>query len=419
MFVRSLGIGLAALALATCGGGGGGNGDGGGDDDGDGSVAPDATPAPYCQPASGTNLRLQLITDDLVRPVGIAAPAADSRIFIVEQVGRIRVVKDGLLLKEPFLTIDTNDGGNEQGLLGLAFHPDYDKNGRFFVFYVQSGSNDLRVAEYHADAGADVADPEEKVILDVAHPSADNHNGGTVAFGPDGLLYISFGDGGAADNYYEHGQETGSRLAKILRVDVDGGDPYAIPPSNPWAGGGGVAEMFAWGLRNPWRIAIDSSNGDVWIGDVGQGLYEEIDVVRGGTSGQNFGWAVFEGPSCFTADPDGDLGCDNPGDYVAPVTAYNRDGTGQCSVVAGGVYRGTCMPDMVGRFFFGDYCSGEVRSFPASSDTIEYSATTDHTSDVDPQGVLYGRLSSFGTDGYGELYVAAMQGGAVYRIEVE
>lgn len=414
---------LGALALATCGGGGSGDDDDddgdGGNQPGDGAPAPDATPAPYCSPQSGTSLRLQLISDAFVRPVGIAAPPADPRLFIVEQVGRIRVVKDGLLQSSPFLTVDTNDGGDEQGLLGLAFHPDYAKNGRFFVFYVLQGSYNLRVAEYHADPNADVADATEKVILDIPHPGADNHNGGTLTFGPDGLLYISLGDGGAANNYYEHGQEPGSRLAKILRIDVDGGDPYAIPSSNPWASGGGVGEMFAWGLRNPWRIAIDPSNGDVWIGDVGQGMYEEVDVVRAGTSGQNFGWAVFEGPACFTEDPDGNAGCDSPGDYVAPVVAYDRQGTGQCSVIMGGVYRGTCMPDMVGRVFFGDYCSGEVRSFPASTNQLDYSATTDHTSDVDPSGLLYGRISSFGVDGYGELYVAALQAGAVYRIEVE
>ncbi len=431
----AVGAAVGGLALVTCGGGsgasdGGDDGDGGGTGTGtgtgdgglvvvDGAPAPDAAPAPYCTPRSGSNLRLQLITNQVVRPVGIAAPPADPRLFIVEQVGRIRVVKDGALRTTPFLTINVNDTGDEQGLLGLAFHPGYATNGRFFVFYVRPGGNHLRVAEYHADPGADVAGTQEKVILDVAHPSADNHNGGTVAFGPDGLLYISLGDGGAADNYYEHGQAPGTRLAKILRVDVDGGDPYAIPPSNPWAQGGGVTEMFAWGLRNPWRIAIDASTGDVWIGDVGQGAYEEIDVVRAGTRGQNFGWGVFEGPDCFTADPDGNLGCNNPGAYVAPVVAYNRQGTGQCSVVAGGVYRGACMPDLTGRFFFGDYCSGEVRSFPSSTAQLTYAQTTNHTADVDPQGLLYGRLSSFGTDGYGELYVAAMQGSAVYRIEVE
>jgi glucose/arabinose dehydrogenase len=256
------------------------------------------------------------------------------------------------------------------------------------------------------------------LILEVNHP-ADNHNGGTLAFGPDGFLYISFGDGGAANDYFGNGQNPDARLAKILRIDVDTGDPYGIPASNPWADGGGVAEMFAWGLRNPWKITFDSSNGDLWIGDVGQGLYEEIDVVRAGTEGQNFGWPVFEGTGCFTEDDSGNLNCDRPQDYVPAVLAYNRDGSGQCSVIAGGVYRGTCMTDYVGQFFFGDYCSGEVSTFPATTTSIQYSAVTNHTDDVDPTGLLYGRISAFGTDGYGELYVAALQSGEVYRIEVE
>jgi glucose/arabinose dehydrogenase len=408
---------VTILLLAACGGGGGGGDDGTPDARRDGGTTPDASPAPYCTPKAGSALRLQLITDAVENPVAVAAPHGDPRLFIVEQPGRIRIVKDGLLLSTPFLTIDTNDLGDEQGLLGLAFHPDYEKNGRFFVHYIRPGSNDIRIAEYTATG--DVASPTEKVILDVPHPSADNHNGGTLVFGTDGYLYVSLGDGGAADNFYEHGQNPDSHKAKVLRLDVDSGDPYGIPASNPWAGGGGVPEMYAWGLRNPWKIAIDAANGDLWIGDVGQGWYEEVDVVRAGGAGPNFGWAVFEGPDCFTADPDGNAGCSDPDAYRFPVMYYDRRGTGQCSVIVGGVYRGTCMPDLVGQVFFGDYCSGEVRTFPATSTSLDYGATTDRTSDLDPQGVLFGRLSGFGVDGYNELYVTALQSGEVYRIEVE
>ena len=407
------GLVVTILALVACKGGSSG------DDGGDDTPAPDATAAPYCSPKVGSALRLQLITDAVERPVTVAAPPADPRIFIVEQPGRIRVVKDGVLLPTPFLSIETNDLGNEQGLLGLAFHPQYAKNGRFFVHYIRPDGNDIRIAEYTATPGSDVASTTERVLLDVPHPSADNHNGGTLVFGTDGFLYISLGDGGAADDYYENGQNTASHKAKVLRVDVDRGDPYEVPASNPWAGGGGVPEMYAWGLRNPWKIAIDPANGDLWIGDVGQGWYEEVDVVRAGGAGANFGWSVFEGPDCFAADPDGTLNCDRPGDYAGSVVAYDRQGTGQCSVVVGGVYRGTCMPDQVGRLFFGDYCTGEVRSFPATTDSIAMAATTDHTADLDPQGLLYGRLSGFGVDGYNELYVTALQSGEVYRIEVE
>jgi glucose/arabinose dehydrogenase len=398
---------LGLLVVAACGGG-----------DRDASTRPDARPAPYCTPRTGTALRLQSVATGLENPVAIAAPPGDPRLFVVEQPGRIRVVDDSGVRATPFLTIDTNDLGTEQGLLGLAFHPRYADNGRFFVFYVRPGRHDLRIAEYGAEPASNVARTAETVILDVPHPGADNHNGGTLAFGPDGYLYISVGDGGGANNFYGNGQNPDRLLAKLLRIDVDGGAPYAIPPSNPWAGGGGVPEMFAWGLRNPWRFTIDPDTGDVWIGDVGQGAYEEIDVVRGG-GGDNFGWAVFEGPACFTDDPDGAQGCDRPGDYVSPVMAYDRRGTGQCSVIAGPVYRGRCMPDLAGRVFFGDYCSGEVRSFAATATTITYAETTDHTQDLDPQGVLYGRLSAFGVDGYDEAYVMSRQGGAVYRIEVE
>ncbi len=332
------------------------------------------------------------------------------------------------MLPEPFLDLTDPQGANavmyaflEQGLLGLAFHPDFATNGRFFVFYVRPGSQPftLRIAEYHADPGSDTADTTETVILDIPH-TYDNHNGGTLAFGPDGYLYLSTGDGGGADDTLGSGQNTDTRLSKLLRLDVDGSAPFAIPASNPWASGAdGVAEMYAWGLRNPYRFSIDSSTGDIWIGDVGQGTYEEVDVVRSGTGGQNFGWPVFEGPMCFGDDSGGTAGCDRPADFDAPVVAYNRDGTGQCSVIGGFVYRGTCMPDMVGEYFFGDYCSGEVRSFDATASTIAFASTTDHTADLDPADLLYGRLSGFGVDGYNELYVTALQSGAVYRIEVE
>ncbi|MCA9680527.1 MAG: PQQ-dependent sugar dehydrogenase [Kofleriaceae bacterium] len=420
-------MGLAA-ATAACGGGGNGNDDGRRPDDGrvvgDGRLAPDAAPAPYCTPQHGTNLRLQLVADGLIRPVMVAAPPADPRLFIVEKVGRIRLVKDGLLQPTPFFTIDVQETGLEQGLLGVAFHPQYAVNGRFFVVYISDSSQaeqfDVHVSEFHADPSSDTADgTPEKQILTLPHGNIDNHNGGSIAFGPDGLLYLSLGDRGGANNFAETAQDPTSRDAKILRLDVDGGTPYAIPPGNPWAAGGGVGEMYAWGLRNPWRMSIDPATGDVWIGDVGEGSYEEIDVVRAGAPGSNFGWAVFEGPMCFTDDPDGDLNCDRPQDYVAPVMAYDRRGTGQCAVMGGVVYRGSCMPDLVGRYFFGDYCSGEVRSFPASTGTIAYADTTDHTTDLDPQQLLYGHLVSFTTDGFNEVYISSMQTGAVYRIEVE
>ena len=394
---------VSVIAAAACGGGGGGGGDDQGDD-APGGI--DAAPAPYCSAKAGTALRLTRITNEVVRPVAVAAPAGDPRLFVVEQPGRISVIEDGARLATPFLTIEVNDVGDEQGLLGLAFHPAYASNGRFFVFYVQPGSNDLRIAEYHATPSADVADAGETVILDIPHGNADNHNGGTLAFGPDGRLYASVGDGGGANDFYGHGQNPDSHLAKVLRIDVDGA--------------GGI-ETYAWGLRNPWKIAFDSATGDLWIGDVGQGAFEEVDVVRAGAggTGANFGWPIFEGPECFTADEGGDEGCDRPGDFDAPFTAYDRRGDGNgCSVVVAAPYRGACMPDLRGLLFVADYCTGEVHTLPSTGAAAPWAEATRVTTDLDPERVLEGRLSGFGVDGYAELYVTSLAG-EVYRIEVE
>lgn len=417
---------VAALAVAACGGGNGkGNGDGGGSGSIDASNGnnTDAAPAPFCTPKSGTTLKLTPVASGLNRAVGVAAPSGDGRLFILEQVGRIRVMRDGNLLATPYLdlTSKVNAVGTEQGLLGLAFHPDFAQNGRFFVYYTSDPYGDIVVSEFTATPSADTAGTTERVVLTIPRRSnQDNHNGGTVTFGPDGLLYISVGDGGAADNYLENGQNRQSLLAKVLRIDVDGAQPYAVPPGNPWVGGangGGVPEAFVWGLRNPWRISLDPATGDLYIGDVGQGAYEEVDYVPAGTSGQNFGWAVFEGPMCFTADPDGNLGCDNPSAYVAPLVPLDRRSNGECSVIGGHVYRGTCMPDLVGTYFYGDYCAGAVKTLKVQGgQAVEL---LDRTDDVDPSGVLYQNLGSFGVDGYNELYVTTVGSGRVYRIEVE
>jgi glucose/arabinose dehydrogenase len=412
----------AALVLGFigCGGGGGGSSDGGTSDGPQQPPQDGGPPAPYCTPKTGSKLKLTQIAQGLSKPVFVTAPPGDSRLFVVEQTGAIRVIKDGSLLAAPFLTINVNADGDEQGLLGLAFHPQYAQNGKLYVHYVVPGTNRIRIAQYTAPPAADTASGTEKVILETAHPD-DNHNGGTVAFGPDGFLYISLGDGGGANDGRGNGQNRGSLLAKILRIDVDGGDPYAIPPSNPWAATADARETFVWGLRNPYRFTIDR-NGDLWIGDVGQTEIEELDVVRAGSSGQNFGWPVFEGEKCFTADSGGNAGCDTPANYVMPVTYRVRGAS--ASILAGPVYRGGCMPDLVGRVFFGDYATGEVRSFPATQDKVAYAATTDHSEDLRTSTLLQYRFSSFGSDAFGEIYVVTLQDapgqpGRVYRIEVE
>jgi glucose/arabinose dehydrogenase len=406
---------IAATALAAaCGGGNGSNIDGGGS-------STDAPPAPYCTPTSGTNLKLTLIASGLNRAVGVAAPVGDPRLFAIEQVGRIRVIRDGNLLPGAYIDLTSNVSavGSEQGLLGLAFHPRFAENGRVFVFYTSDPFGDLVISEFGSTPTADVANPAERVILTIPRRrNQDNHNGGTVTFGTDGFLYISVGDGGSANNEFDFGQDPQSLFAKVLRIDVDGAQPYAVPPSNPWAGGGGVPEMYAWGLRNPWRISIDPATGDLFMGDVGQGWYEEINFQPAGQPGRNFGWAVLEGPDCFDADPDGREGCDPPAPgLTAAMVATDRRSNGECSVVAGNVYRGTCMPDMAGQFFFGDYCGGTVRTL-----RVEGGAAVDvrdRTEELDPDGLLYQGLSSFGIDGYNELYVTNVATGRVYRIEVE
>ena len=378
----------------------------------------DASPhAPYCTPRAGTSLRLTPVREDLTLPVALAAPPGDPRLFVVEQRGAIRVIAaDGSLSPDPFLSIAVTTTGGEQGLLGLAFHPRFATNGRFFVFYV--GADDaLRIAEYHADPDAAVADPAETLLLEIPHPTARNHNGGTLAFGPDGYLYASVGDGALDPT---NAQRPDVHLGKLLRLDVDGGAPYAIPPDNPWAGGdAGVPEMYAWGLRNPWRFGIDEHTGDVWIADVGAGSWEEIDVVRASRAGRNHGWPVFEGAMCFNPSAGGEAGCGQPERFAGPVLVYERVG-GPCAIIGGAVYRGGCMPDLHGRFFFGDLCTGEVRSLDVTQDAVALGATIDHTLDLDPEPRrLFMQLAAFGVDGFGELYVLTRQGRSVYRVELE
>jgi glucose/arabinose dehydrogenase len=433
------------MAAAACGGDSKQNGDGGSRIDG--RIGPDATPAPYCSPKAGTNLKLTPIVEGgLELPVLVTAPTGDPRLFVLEQPGRIRIVKDGSLLEAPFLDVEAATAsrpveerlvntGDEQGLLGLAFHPDYASNGRFFVHYTANTARDPRsvvVSEFTAEPGADAARTTEKVLLRIPH-NRDNHNGGMVQFGPDGYLYIAVGDGGGANHSEDGGpttQNPDSKLGVILRIDVNSGDPYGIPASNPWAQSGGAPEMFAWGLRNPWRFFIDHQTNNMFIGDVGQGRYEEINVVPNGAPGLNFGWPYCEGNRELDVRDDPRDGppivppeCDNSEhDTTAPLIAYDQRGDGNpCSVVGGPTYRGTCIPDLVGHTFFGDVCTGRIETF-------EYQAgqtpeVVDRSGDLGSPGRLAQNFSSFGVDGFGELYVTRLGRSdgpaAVFRIEVE
>lgn len=374
----------------------------------------DAAQAAYCVPTPGTDLQLTEIVSGLSAPLYLDAPEGDPRLFVVEQGGRIVVIKDGAILPTPFLDVRSivNDNGNEQGLLGLAFHPDFAQNGRFFINYTaQSPSGDTIVAEYTAQSGADVANTTGKILMTIDQPES-NHNGGMLAFGADGFLYIGTGDGGGGgDDEPAHGpigngQNLDTHLGKLLRIDVDTGDPYGIPASNPYAITGGLPEIWAYGLRNPWRFSFDSETGDIYIGDVGQGALEEINVLGPTVAGANYGWRQMEGTECFNPSS----GCDMSG-KVIPVHEYSHTQNRQ-SITGGYVYRGQCLPDVTGWYFFGDYSGEQIYTF-----VHEAGAATnlqDLTPTIDPTSEING-LTSFGEDGFGELYVIS-RNGSVYRI---
>jgi len=336
-------------------------------------------------------VRLVPVLPGLDNPVFVTH-AGDERLFVIEQPGRILVARGGQRPERPFLDIAGRlSFGGERGLLGLAFHPAYARNGRFFVNYTRRPDGATVVAEYVVSPDPNVAGTDERVLLVVPQPYS-NHNGGMIAFGPDGFLYIGMGDGGAAGDPGNRAQNLHDLLGKMLRVDVDRGAPYAIPPDNPFAAGGGRPEIFAWGLRNPWRFSFDRDRGDLWAGDVGQNAWEEIDIVR---RGKNYGWRVMEGAHCFLPRS----GCDTSG-LEPPVTEY-RNGGGRCSVTGGYVYRGKRMPALVATYVYGDYCSGEIFGFASGASRVLAST-----------GLA---VSSLGEDRDGELYVVDLRG-TVYRI---
>ncbi|MDQ4064696.1 MAG: PQQ-dependent sugar dehydrogenase, partial [Actinomycetota bacterium] len=315
------------------------------------------------------------------------------RVFVVEQTGRIVVGTPGGPLSVFLDVSGLLVSGGEQGLLGLAFHPDYADNGRFFINYTDT-NGDTVIAEYRA-ASPRRADPNStRVLLHIDQPYP-NHNGGHLAFGPDGYLYVGMGDGGSAGDPEERAQDLDSLLGKLLRIDVDArgrGRPYGIPEDNPFADRGGRPEIWAYGLRNPWRFTFDRGRAELWIADVGQNVLEEINRVPSDESGVNYGWDVMEGSRCFEPPS----GCDRSR-LMLPVAEYDHD-LG-CSVTGGYVYRGPDFVDMAGGYFFGDYCTGRVWVLDAARPraVIEL-ADTDLS------------ISSFGEDEQGELYVTDLSG---------
>ena len=371
-----------------------------------GAASPAASAPAGAFDPTGLAVTLQPFVDGLDSPLAVVnAGDGSNRLFVVEQGGTIRIVKDGSLLPDPFLDVSPEiSAGGEQGLLGLAFHPDYPTDPRFFVNYTDT-SGDTHVASFTVDpSNPDRAVPgSEKELVFVDQPYA-NHNGGGLQFGPDGDLYIGLGDGGSGGDPHENGQKLSTKLGKMLRIGVDGttGDlAYAIPADNPFAGRSDAdPAIFAYGLRNPWRFSFDRATGDLWIGDVGQGSWEEIDVARKGTSGKNFGWNVMEGSHCFRPSD----GCDQTG-ITLPVAEYGHDKG--CTVIGGYVYRGTAQPALAGGYLFGDYCSGTIWAIDPSGDQLR---------DPTVVGSMDGSLSSFGEDEAGELYATDISGGRLLKV---
>jgi glucose/arabinose dehydrogenase len=398
--VRAVAVGLTAAVFGGCGG------------DSGTTPSPSPTPAPPSTSCAAgdavsgtTTLAARLIASGFRDPLDLqSAPGDRERLYVVEQGGRIQIILSGQVQQTPFLDIaDRIRTGGERGLLGLAFHPDFSSNRRFYVNYTNR-SGDTHLAEVQA-VSADQADAAtERVLLVVPQPFS-NHNGGAVAFGSDGFLYSALGDGGSGGDPLGAGQDLGTFLGKILRIDVDSGASYAVPGDNPFSSrAGALPEIWAYGLRNPFRMSFDRATGDLYIGDVGQARREEIDVglaARGG--GENYGWNTTEGTLCFNPG----AGCDTSG-ITMPVLEYDH-GQG-CSVTGGVVYGGCLMPDLVGTYFYGDFCTGFVRSFRLVNGAV--TEPRDWTAGL--EGI--DAISSFGTDAQGEVYVVDYDG-EVYRLE--
>jgi len=350
--------------------------------------------------ASG--LTFEVVATGLDHPVDVVAPPGDSRrLFVVEQTGRVRVVDAGHLRDRPFLDLSGEvSRGYERGLLGIAFHPRFRENGRFFIDYTDR-DGDTRIERWQVGPTQEVADPDSRtLVLRVPQPYR-NHNGGCLRFGPDGMLYVGMGDGGSGGDPHGNAQDPGTLLGKLLRLDVDGGDPYRVPPDRPFPSRRDArGEIWAYGLRNPWRFAFDFAESLLYIADVGQDRWEEIDVAPADTAGLDYGWNAFEGNAPYRGGTDDSRS-------VRPVLVYGH--TDGCSVTGGVVYRGTRYPALEGHYFFSDICRGWIRSFRyLRGRIVDYRQW-------DAPAV---EVSSFGTDAAGELYVTDL-GGRLLKLVFE
>jgi len=375
---------LAILAFVAC------NSDSTGPGGGGGPLPP------------GLTLKLApFLSAGLSSPVFLTQPVDDARIFVVEQAGRIRIVKNGVLQPTPFLDISSRVlSGGERGLLSVAFDPLHASNRYFYVYFTTQPNGDIRIERFTTTANPDVADPaSSKLIITAPHSTYSNHNGGLLTFGPDFNLYAGLGDGGSGGDPLGNGQNFNSLLGSLIRLDVAHGDPYAIPSDNPFVGQANHrAEIWAKGLRNPWRYAFDAVTGMLYIADVGQDAHEEVDVEPATTGGLNYGWNITEGLSCYNA-----TACNKTG-LTDPVIDYPHTG-GACSITGGYVYRGVAIQGLQGHYLYSDYCAGFLKSFRYSNGAAV---------DQKDWGITSSAVTSFGQDAVGELYL--ISGNNIFKI---
>ena len=405
---RNLTLVACALLIASCSQGD--SGAGASARGSSGPARPEVEPRGAGVAPEDLSIRLRRVASGLSSPVGVTGARDGSRwLYVVEQDGFVRIFRGGELRARPFLDVsDRTEGGGEQGLLGLAFHPSYATNRRLFVNYTDL-NGDTVVAEFRRTRRHPllVRRRSERVLLRVDQPFP-NHNGGALAFGPDGMLYVALGDGGSAGDPQNNGQRKDTLLGKVLRIDVSSRDSaYEVPDDNPFAGDPTArSEIWDYGLRNPWRISFDRATGALWIADVGQGEWEEVDREPAGSPGGfNYGWRVKEGRDCYPAGEDCDVVGGALEEMTDPLAVYSHDDG--CSITGGYVYRGRAFPDLAGNYFFGDYCSGRVWAVAAGGPDRQ-----------EPVELLDTELSisSFGEDDRGELYVTDLAGGGLYRL---
>jgi glucose/arabinose dehydrogenase len=345
---------------------------------------------------------LQTFASGFSSPVSIVN-AGDDRLFVVQRGGLIRIVNaNGTINTTPFLSLSSIiTAGGERGLLGLAFHPDYATNGRFYVNYTRSGDGATVIAKYTVSTtDPNVANPASaEILLTIAQPFS-NHNGGSLNFGPDGYLYIGMGDGGSGGDPNDYGQNLNSLLGKMLRIDVDGETGYAIPADNPYVGIAGQDEIWAVGVRNPWKFSFDRLTGDIWIADVGQNAIEEINKASSTEAGLNYGWRCYEGNSAYNTS-----GCGASSNYTFPIAQYTHASTGGCSLTGGYVYRGTAYPALQNKYVFADYCNNKIGYIDVDGGPITWTANA-----------FSGNVVSFGEDVNGELYWVGISNGVISRV---